>query len=269
MTTHTLAARHRPLLVDTPARKPLYLATRDPLRIGAQADSLVVHQATKSVRRFPLARIDRILCGSQADWSGEALALCMASGVTITWISGRGDVLGQCAPHQGDSASRTAQLERFLEHPDWAARYSNWLRGRRMTVLADWASARTREGNGPGETQWMQRKRDYVYKGMLAEVFDADARGWCHAWTVARLCEAGLAVRYWGYDASPLELADDIAGLLWAEVNLAAGALAHGAGGGREGLLFFENWTRLNPGRAADHLAQLNRFVARENDTWR
>jgi len=253
----------------TPARKPLYLATGVRLRILAQAESLVVQQAAKSDRRFPLARIDRIVCGSHTDWSGEALTLCMANSVTITWVSGRGDVLGQCAPSRCAAADRETRLEAFLEHPDWASRYRDWLRNRRMSVLVEWAAACSGENIAPSAAAWEERKREYVYQGVIGEVFGSEAKGWCYAWTLARVREAGLAARYWGHDASALDLADDIAGLHWAEINLAGGACVKGTSGTREGLMFFENWTRLHLARTAEHLAELNRFVARENETWR
>lgn len=255
-------------VTTAPSRKPLYLATSSPVRIAAQAESLLVQGAGMSNRRFPLARIDRIVCNSHADWSGEALALCMASGVTVTWISPLGDVLGQCVPQLGAALSAAARLESFVEHPDWAGRYQNWLRGRRMRVLIDWAAARCAEGLYPAVAEWEQRKREYVYRGRINAIFQAEVKGWCHAWVVSRLRKAGLPTRFWGYDASPLELADDLAGLIWAEINLHGGTLAGGAIGTRGGLLFFENWARLHPARIAEHLAELNRFVARENETW-
>jgi len=269
LTVRALAEILRAVPACTPARKPLYLATGLRLRIIAQAESLVIQQPAKSDRRFPLARIDRVVCGSQTDWSGEALALCMANGVTITWVSGRGEVLGQCASSRRVAASREARLESFLDHPDWETRYRDWLRSRRMSVLMDWAAARAGRNAAPRAAVLERHKREYVYHAVITEVFGTEAKGWCHAWTVARLREAGLAARYWGHDASALDLADDIAGLLWAEINLAGGAIVKGASGGRDGMLFFENWTRLNGARPADHLAQLNRLVARENETWR
>ncbi len=269
MTLSALVQTRGAVSAGTPARKPLYLATGIRLRIIAQAASLVIQQAEKSDRRFPLARIDRIVCGSQTDWSGEALSLCMATGVTITWVSGHGEVLGHCASTRCIAADRETRLEAFLEHPDWESRYRDWLRNRRMSVLVEWAAACSGENIAPNAQEWEKRKREYVYQGEFVAVFDAEAKAWCYAWTLARMRETGLAARYWGHDASALDLAGDIAGLHWAEINLAGGAFVKGGSGTREGLLFFENWTRLHHARTADHLAQLNRFVARENEAWR
>ena len=86
---------------------------------------------------------------------------------------------------------------------------------------------------------------------------------------VSILHRAALSARYWGYDGHPLELAEDLAGLLRAEINLTGGTLLHAATGDREQLLFFENWARLHAGRITHHLAQLNRLVSRENESWR
>jgi hypothetical protein len=68
------------------------------MQVGAEAESLVVRMKTGAVRRFPIARTDRIAANGNADWSGAALALCMARGVTITWIGADGQPSGDCCP---------------------------------------------------------------------------------------------------------------------------------------------------------------------------
>jgi hypothetical protein len=249
-------------------RKPLYLATRSPLRVSAQGESLLVRRPQAADQRFPVARIDRVVSNAHAEWTGEAIALCLARGVVVTWIDARGGALGHTLPRQASRATLAERIESFVESPDWAGRYANWLRAQRMRVLVRWASRRRHAGTPTTPAEWEDHKREFVYGGSAPAVFAGHVRAWLDAWVAAHLHRARLPARIWGWSGTPLELCDDLAGLLWAELNLDSGEIARAARGVREEMLLFEGWAHLHGGRIVAHLADLERFVARENESW-
>ena len=70
-------ARNHTTALGAPARKPLYLTTPHPAGIDASGDALVLRRDGCAPQRFPLARIERIICNRNANWTGAALALCL------------------------------------------------------------------------------------------------------------------------------------------------------------------------------------------------
>lgn len=252
----------------SPRRKPLYLATRTPVRVCADADSLVVRGTGHQAQRFPLARVDRIICNRHTDWSGEALALCLGRGITVTWVGGDGCALGDCSPRLSDPSSLDASLERYLESPGWPCQYGNWLRRRRMALLIEWARRRLARGTPVPHDDWETLKREFVYKGVIRAMLPPELQGGYHAFVIARLSSAGLHGRYWGYDATPLELAEDLTALLWAAMNLEAGTLASSVQSPRTTAMVFEAGVRDNEQTLRDQLAHLRLHVARAIDTW-
>lgn len=249
-------------------RKPLYLATRATIRVTAEAECLVLRGTGSQVRRFPVARLDRIVCNRHADWSGEALALCLARGITVTWLGADGRALGDCSPRLAEPSTLHAALESYLEMPRWTASYGNWLRRRRMALLIRWARGRLAAGTGISRDQWETLKREFVYKGTMQPTLTAELPGWCHALVVARLKDAGLHTRYWGYDGEALELAEDLSALLWAGMNLDWGTLMGAAREPKAQAMALEAAMDGQIERIRDHLAHLRRHVAQALDSW-
>ena len=71
-----------------------------------------------------------------------------------------------------------------------------------------------------------------------------------------------------GFDASRLELAAELAALLWAELNLDCGALPASAEHGIIVARLFEAWAHQREGRLLMHLGDLKRHLAREIESW-
>lgn len=254
--------------LDTPARKPLYLATRARLRVRAEGESLVVSHHPTGCQRFPVARIDRIVCGSHADWSGEALALCLSRGITVTWVGPDGHAIGDCSPRLARPSGLHSALEIYLETPEWSCGYANWLRRERMEVLIRWAQRRLARGSAVERAEWEARKREFVFNSRLESRLPAELHVWCRARVVAQLAVAGLSRRYFGYDGAPLELAEDMTTLVWADLNLESGVLAAGTWEQQALALAFEAGVADRDRRLRHHLARLNLHVARSLDSW-
>ncbi len=251
-----------------PARKPLYLLGQTPARIDAGADHLLLHRETLAPMRFPLARVCRIICTRHLTWSGAALALCLSEGVPITWVDGHGHALGTTQTRHATAQPLATLIETYLELPDWSQRFANWRARRRLETLTTCAKRAAESGEGLDALSFMELKREYVYKGEHPLAFHADGEGWCHALAIDHLHREGLHGCYWGFDATRLELATELAALLWAELNLDCGALPAGAEHGLVVARLFEAWAHRREDRLLHHLGDLKRHLAREVETW-
>lgn len=250
------------------ARRPLILSARIRVRVDAQAESLVVRREPAGEQRFPVARIDRVVCGPGASWSGAALTLCLERGIAITWVSAQGVPLGDAAPRLANPSSLDACLDRFLERPSWAASYGNWLRRRRLAILVRWARGRRDRAIPVSAGEWAAYMRDYVHNARPVVVYPLEMFAWCRSVAIARLGQAGLRSRYWAYDGQPLDLAEDIAGLLWAEINFEHAGLGGGVQEPRAAATTFEASGTSRTDSLREHLALLNLHVCRAIDEW-
>lgn len=249
-------------------RKPLYLVTDSAIRVAARGASLLVQRQPRGEQCFPINRLSRIVCNHNADWSGQAVALCLSHGITLTWVAGNGDPLGDCTARLTEPAPFDTMIERYLELSDWPDRHGNWLRRARMEVLL--RAARDRDAAGAPYTaqEFSAYKRNYVYRGELPASYAAAWLGWLHALTVARLHRDKLHAHYWGEGGTTLDLAEDLTGLLWAELNLSGGTLAAGEDATHPMTMLFESAAQRYEQRLLRHLASLNRHVNREVAAW-
>lgn len=263
-----LAGRTRATTIAMPARKPLYLFSTVAAQIDAGPDHLILRRNGMPPQRFPLARIARVICNRNATWSGSALALCLAEGVPITWLDGHGHALGStqsCHPHPFPLSTL---IDTYLELPDWPTRFANWLARRRLETLTTCARRAAECGHGLAADAFEELKREYVYNGVHPQAFAAEGEGWCHALAVDRLHREGLQACYWGFDATPFELAAQLATLLWAELNLDCGTLPASADRDVIVARLFETWAHQREARLLLHLGDLKRHLAREIDAW-
>lgn len=261
-----LLGRGRPAPTTGTVKKPLTLATSQALHVSLDGDALTLRNSTGR-QRFPLARIAHIVCNRHAHWSGEALCACLSHGIPITWQDGHGAALGGAAPRLGSTSSLHVALEHYLELPDWGQRYGNWLRCRRMAVLCAQARAAAKSGQTYSAEYFAEIKRNYVYRGQTVARFPEAGLAWCYGAALQGLVAEQLLGRYWGYGGTPLELAEDMAGLFWAALNLGCGPLPE-AGTARSRMLFFESWRHEHGDLLPEHLAHLARHVARESEAW-
>ena len=238
--------------------RTLYLMSPHPLRVTSTGEALVVRDHEAQVVRFPVARVLRVVCNDTAEWSGAALVLCQQRGLTITWLDGGGEALGHLWPARGrpvDLAEALAALA--AESGEWSASYDNWLRHQRLQVLQRWAGERARAGQPVHAPEWEQAKRRYVYLAQTADVLPPVLHGLVAALVASRLADCGVQGHYWCAVGDPISLATDLTALVWAEMNLCAGALAAAVERPREAAAVFERWSLSRAGVVHALLANL------------
>ena len=265
----TLPDRAHAASLGAQPRKPLYLVASSPMQVDACRGALAVKRAGAPVQRFPFERLARVICNRHASWSGEALTACLVRMVPITWLDGHGRALGNSQPRAHAPEPLGAALDLYLELPDWQKRFDNWLTRRRLETLIRWAMHAAKRDLEIDPIRFRELKREFVYGGRVPVSFEPAAEGWCEALAVGHLSRSGLRSRYWACGGVAMNLATELASLLWAELNLDCGALPASVGNMSVSLRLFETWAHRREARLETHLRDLRRHVAREIDAWR
>lgn len=258
----------RPVSLGQPARKPLYLASETRVDLSVADNALVIRQAGRAPRRVPLNRLTRIICNRAACWSSDAIIRCLAAEVVIAWVDGHGRQVGCALPQEAHADTLPALLERYVELPDWTTRFDNWLTRRRLETLTFCMREALEQGRDIQQRGFETLKREYVYKGQHAQQFNPEGLGWLQAFVVDQLQRQTVQPRYWGYCGNALQLADALAGLLWAELNLGLGAMASQLDSTQLRAHVFECWARGREQRLLTHLGDLHRHLAKEVESW-
>ncbi len=254
-----MTARH-PLAQTSPGAgaRALYLGARDKKQVHCTEEALVVRNVKAQTLRYPVARVARIVSSTTVDWSGAALALCMRRGIGITWLDAAGESLGACYPCQRSHPSLATALDLLTDAPDGATRYQNWLRSRRMEVLVRWGKE---NADRIDPMQWEGVKREWVYQGHVATHLPRPLRSLCLAYVGAQLAAHGLAPLVWDAQAASIDIDHDFCELLWAEMNLHAGALTEKVEAELPTAALFERWNARNAASLLLHLRSLHRLV--------
>jgi hypothetical protein len=275
MTLHHRQQPSRPREPRLPGARPdreraadartLYLAASERLRVTSTGEALVIARDSGSVQRIPITRLLRIVCNTRAEWSGAALALCMERGVPVSWLGHDDAAIGHLWPRRPHPAPLAEVLDALAaDHPGWAEAYDHWLRRRRLQVLKDWAGAREAAGHVVGADEWQLAKQAWVYRAEPCEVLPPVLHGMAAALVAAQMSAQGLPSHCWCSVGEPIALADDITRLVWAGMNLNAGALAAAIDHPREAAALFERWTPTCDAVIHGHLASLHGHARRE-----
>lgn len=70
--------------------KSLYLNSTESLYIFVDGPALCVHQESKSLRRYPLSRVSRLVISCQVYWSAKALSKCVDRGIGVSYLRSNG-----------------------------------------------------------------------------------------------------------------------------------------------------------------------------------
>jgi hypothetical protein len=109
--------------------RPLYLEQPTPWQVRLDAGVALAVSAPERARMLvPLTRLSRVVSGSAAQWTTEALLGCLAAGVPVLFCDERNGVKGWCfGPRRRETT--LAELIRIgLEKRDWDDRYTEWRR---------------------------------------------------------------------------------------------------------------------------------------------
>jgi hypothetical protein len=251
-----------------PARKPLYILTTTQARMKSGRNYFVLMRAGVATAFYPAARIAHIICNRHLDWSGEALALCLAHGITITWIGDDGRALGNSQNLDDDPNPANSIIKHYTQLPDWTERFGKWLIHRRREVFAA-CFPRGNWWENPSKAEKTEAVGyDFIHKGRHETYFPDAGQGWMHARTLDYLHRNGLRSIYWGMDGNPLELARHLAALLWAELNFDCGPLPASCRDTHLATRFFEDWAHQHADRLPLHLGDFKRHVWRSVYPW-
>ena len=246
--------------------RTLYLCSAAPVRVTSTGEALVVSgDADGHVHRIPVARLLRIVCNAQAQWSGSALALCMERGVSIAFVGRGGEPAGQLWPQRRRRLPLAETLDALAAGAEgWSEAYANWLRRERLQVLRHWQQQR-RDAEAPvPPDEWQRAMQSWVYRAEVAQALPTLLHGMAAALVTARLGEYGLEGHYWCVAGEPVALADDFTRMLWARMNLCAGPLAAAIDQPREAATLFEHWAGTQAGVLHAHLSSLGAHARRE-----
>ncbi len=210
-----------------PARLPLYLYGRQPTSVDIDGPALKVDVVARASRRFPLARIARIICGHRVEWRAAALACCQQQRLPIVFVGADQQVTGYLQPVLAVRSRLDRLIEEFIDRPDWPEHYRNWQRAERMDLLLAWRAGRHQAGFHVDESGFDERVRRHVYHPDdpgHRPVIPGLPAGMILAYVLQILDRAGLQARYWGDGGKPLPLADDLDKFLQLAMYLEIGA---------------------------------------------
>lgn len=246
--------------------RALYLGPATAKTVIAIADALVISSALTATRRYPAARIARVVSSTTVNWSGGALALCLARGISIAWLDSYGQVIGAAIAQKRGRISASTALQVLLDDAEGLHRYHDWLRARRMKVFQHWLSQYTaqQEQHAAFSSQVADEvKRSWVYASQHNVHLPATLRGLCLAYVSAQLANHYLPPVMWTGNAQPVNLDEDLCGLLWAEMNLCSGNLANMLQQQQSSVALFESWSARNASALVLHINSLQRCAQR------
>lgn len=253
---------HAPRAADA---RTLYLGQATCQRVDASGDALVVSAQRDGgpLRRlrFPVQRVARVVSSTVVDWSGAALQLCLQRHLSICWLDGRGVALGSLCCHGSQTASFATALDVMLDSPTGLERYLAWLKSRRMQVQLQWGRSSAADIS---PQQWESSKRSWVYQAQLSPHLPAALLGLIESQVASELQLQCLLPVQFGSCGESVLLAQDLAHLLWGEMNLCCGTLADHAEGGQKAALIFERWQARNGSALLLHLGSLHRVANKE-----
>ena len=249
--------------------RALYLGSAIAKNVSATADTLAISSALTAARCYPAARIERVVSSTTANCSGSALALCLARGISIAWLDSHGHVIGAAIAQKRGRVSASTALQVLLDDAEGLQQYHDWLRARRMKVFQHWLYAQQAQQaqqvqNSPFSFQATNEvKRSWVYASQHNVHLPATLRGLCLAYVSAQLASYCLPPVMWTGSAQPVDLDEDLCGLLWAEMNLCSGNLANAIQQQQSSVAVFESWTARNASALVLHINSLQRCAQR------
>lgn len=206
---------------DSPPALPLYLISSRSLSARIDGPALKISGPGEPVRRYPFARLSRVIAGETVDWQGRAIAMLLRQGIPIVLLEQSGGVSGylQAALHHGSDLAQ--MLHEFSTRPDWEGKYQDWQRSIRMRLVEDWSRRRQRIGTIKEKKLPEQLIRETVYHIVSADLpYERLVKAVVSGVVVKMLRDKLLLASYPAYAGGCIDLAHDLSELLTYLVTL-------------------------------------------------
>lgn len=192
-TTSTPPSRVKAWVDPQAVRHTLYVGHTAPVRLFTDRQALMVQAEGAAASRVPFPRIERIIGGPLADWSGAALAACAEAAVPVVFAARNGTACASLSFVEQSSGRLDAELTLFAESPNAELAWREGLRALRARLLCElW-----RDNDAPTQGPlWDQQRRDFVYQGALPSRTSTATDPRCYSLVVAQLRRQGLQIRY-------------------------------------------------------------------------
>ncbi len=199
-----------------PRRAPLYLNVTQVTTVTLDGPALRVTASGRSVSRYPIERIARVVTRGPVQWRTEALCALMQSGIPVIIVGAGGKPTGYCWPVGRSPVPLAARLGELLDRKGWQVSYRNWLKAQRMRILSEWRHGREQAGHPVPDWQFTALVRSHVYASEWREKDKEDSlrRGSIVAIVASQVAQAGLHPEYWAWGGTQLDLVSDLADLL-------------------------------------------------------
>ena len=192
-------------------RHTLYLGHTAPVRLLSDRQALLVQPEGLSASRVPFPRIDRIISGPLADWTGAALTACAEASVPLVFASRNGNACASLAPVEQASGRLDAELTLFAESPSAEAAWRDGVRALRARLLCElWRDNRS----APEGPLWEEQRRGFVYQGSRHSRGSVGVDSRCYVLVAAQLRRQGLQLRYATRAGRWIEVALDVSAAL-------------------------------------------------------
>lgn len=215
--------RRAPAQPSAPSARALYVTGGASTRVDRDGPSLVVRAVGRADARFPLTRVARVVTGSRVQWRADAVLACLEHGIPVIYLGVDGGPIGHLQPVSRRRSTLDALIEEFLDRPDWAVRYQNWMRSERMRAFDAWRRGRESDARPISEADSATLIRQYVYgegSSSRLTLCGASYSAALKALVAQNVTKAGLRGVYWGVDGAPLELVADLTELLALRLEL-------------------------------------------------
>lgn len=215
--------------MNSPSPVPLYLTTREPLRVELEEATLVLQADGRAERWLPLQRVSRIIANDQAQLTTAALLACAEHGITLLFVDDGGLPVARVMGRPGERQELRQRLTDLLMLADGEDHYRDWLRSQRRRAMLE-VGARLRLGAPPRSTRAFSQALERGARRWADATTAADLRRQLHglalSWTAQHLGQLGLgATSEMLQDGHP-DLVADLGGLLaWRAEPLCFGLL--------------------------------------------
>ena len=196
--------------------KPLYLENGRQIRVCLDGPALNVHKPGEAERLFPLARLSRVVSGTDVTWQQAALLALAGAGVPVVFVEAQGGVAARLLGTAGERSALIQQLEEVLAQPDGRARYGDWCEHHRRAQLLAIGRRYPWLGRLPDSARLERRIRQLLKEADARDTLIGmdHLRSRVFAWVTERLAHLGVGAQTPHLTGGVIDLPRDLADIL-------------------------------------------------------